>query len=132
MAEWEAEIKIRRNGRLVKVERALGDNPEAALYAVHNDFELWAQVVRGRLARVRTGGQRMKASLKVERRALDIGAHQACIDAGPDAACAPCKMRMEAAFDYWYGVIAPERLRMRIAADLAAEGRLFGQEAEHG
>ncbi|WP_180993334.1 hypothetical protein [Microbacterium testaceum] len=43
MAEWEAEIKIRRNGRLVRMERALGDNPESALYAVHNDLERWAQ-----------------------------------------------------------------------------------------
>lgn len=43
MAEWEAEIKIRRNGRLVKMERALGDDPESALYFVHNDLELWAQ-----------------------------------------------------------------------------------------
>lgn len=43
VAEWEAEIKIRRNGRLVRMERALGENPESALYAVHNDLERWAQ-----------------------------------------------------------------------------------------
>lgn len=43
MAEWEAEIKIRRNGRLVRMERALGDSAEWALYAVHNDVELWTQ-----------------------------------------------------------------------------------------
>ncbi|WNN96012.1 hypothetical protein SEA_HIRKO_62 [Arthrobacter phage Hirko] len=35
MAEWEADIKIRRNGRLVKRETALGDTPEFALYAAH-------------------------------------------------------------------------------------------------
>jgi len=43
MAEWEAEIKIRRNGRLVKWEKAFGSSPEGALYAVHNDLELWTQ-----------------------------------------------------------------------------------------
>lgn len=43
MAEYEAEIKIRRNGRLVKWERALGSSAETALYNVHNDIELWAQ-----------------------------------------------------------------------------------------
>lgn len=43
MAEWEAEIKLRRNGRLVEMERALGSTPEAALYNVHNDLERWAQ-----------------------------------------------------------------------------------------
>ena len=43
MAEWEAEIKIRRNGRLVRMERALGSTPETALYNVYNDMELWAQ-----------------------------------------------------------------------------------------
>lgn len=43
MAEWEAEIKIRRNGRLVKMERALGSTAETALYNVHNDVELWTQ-----------------------------------------------------------------------------------------
>lgn len=43
VAEWEAEIKIRRNGRLVKMERALGSSAEVALYNVHNDMELWAQ-----------------------------------------------------------------------------------------
>jgi hypothetical protein len=43
MPEWEAEIKIRRNGRLVRMERALGNFPESALYAVHNDLERWAQ-----------------------------------------------------------------------------------------
>jgi hypothetical protein len=43
VAEWEAEIKIRRNGRLVEWERSLGSTPEEALYAVHNDLERWAQ-----------------------------------------------------------------------------------------
>ena len=43
MTEWEAEIKIRRNGRLVRVEKALGCSPKDALYAVHNDMELWAE-----------------------------------------------------------------------------------------
>lgn len=43
MAEWEAEIKIRRNGRLVRMERALGSTAEAALYNVHNDMERWTQ-----------------------------------------------------------------------------------------
>lgn len=43
MTEWEAEIKIRRNGRLVKMERALGSSAETALYNVHNDVELWTQ-----------------------------------------------------------------------------------------
>ena len=43
MSEWEAEIKIRRNGRLVKMERALGSTAESALHNVHNDMELWAQ-----------------------------------------------------------------------------------------
>ncbi|HEU4754549.1 MAG TPA: hypothetical protein VFU47_15680 [Armatimonadota bacterium] len=41
--EWEAEIKIRRNGRLVKWERATGPTPGEALYAVHNDLERWTQ-----------------------------------------------------------------------------------------
>ena len=51
MAEWEAEIRIRRNGRLVTRESALGDSPESALYFAHNDLMLWAQdyeEVRGR------------------------------------------------------------------------------------
>lgn len=43
MPTWEAEIKIRRNGRLVKWERAEGETPGGALAAVHNDLELWAQ-----------------------------------------------------------------------------------------
>jgi hypothetical protein len=43
MAEWEVEIKIRRNGRLVKWEKATAVNPSAALYEVHNDMELWTQ-----------------------------------------------------------------------------------------
>lgn len=42
-AEWEAEIKIRKNGRLVKWEKSFGPNPKDALYAVHNDLELWAE-----------------------------------------------------------------------------------------
>lgn len=42
MAEWEAEIKIRRNGRLVIRDAALGDNPAQALYAAHNDLSRWA------------------------------------------------------------------------------------------
>jgi hypothetical protein len=43
VAEWEAEIKIRRNGRLVRCEKALGGTPTHALQAVHNDMELWAE-----------------------------------------------------------------------------------------
>jgi hypothetical protein len=43
MTEWEADIKIRRNGRLVKRDTALGDIPEFALYAAYNDLMLWAQ-----------------------------------------------------------------------------------------
>ena len=43
MAEWEAEIKVRRNGRLVKWEKAAGRNPRQALYEAHNDVELWAE-----------------------------------------------------------------------------------------
>lgn len=42
MAEWEAEIKIRRNGRLVKMERALGDTPAGALWFVSTEVEAWA------------------------------------------------------------------------------------------
>jgi hypothetical protein len=42
-ARWEAEIRIRRNGRLVKRESALGDDPAFALASVHNDLELWAE-----------------------------------------------------------------------------------------
>ena len=42
-AEWEADIKIRRNGRMVQRVVALGDRPESALYFAHNDLELWAQ-----------------------------------------------------------------------------------------
>lgn len=36
--EYEAEIKIRRNGRIVKWEKALGDTPLDALYAATNDL----------------------------------------------------------------------------------------------
>lgn len=43
MAEWEAEIKIRRNGRLVKWEKALGSSPDNALYAVWSDVVRWAE-----------------------------------------------------------------------------------------
>jgi hypothetical protein len=43
VAEWEAEIKIRRNGRLVRMDRALGSTAETALYNVHNDMERWTQ-----------------------------------------------------------------------------------------
>ena len=41
--EWEADIKIRRNGRMVQRVVALGDRPETALYFAHNDLELWTQ-----------------------------------------------------------------------------------------
>lgn len=41
--EYEAEIKIRRNGRLIKMERALGDTAEGALWFVGNEVEPWAQ-----------------------------------------------------------------------------------------
>lgn len=37
--EWEAEIKIRRNGRIYRWEKALGDSPGNALYLVVNDLE---------------------------------------------------------------------------------------------
>lgn len=37
--EWEAEIRIRRNGRCVRIERALGRSPGDAIYAVTNDLE---------------------------------------------------------------------------------------------
>jgi hypothetical protein len=43
MAEWEAEIKLRRNGRMVLCERSFGSTSEEALYAVHNDVQLWTQ-----------------------------------------------------------------------------------------
>lgn len=43
VAEWEAEIKLRRNGRLIQTERATGDTPESALYFAHNDLSRWAQ-----------------------------------------------------------------------------------------
>ena len=43
MAEWEAEIRLRRNGRLVKRDAALGDTAGQALYAAHNDLQLWTQ-----------------------------------------------------------------------------------------
>jgi hypothetical protein len=43
VAEWEADIRIRRNGRLVKQESALADDPASALYLAHNDIERWAQ-----------------------------------------------------------------------------------------
>lgn len=43
MAEWEADIKIRRNGRLVRRETALGDTPAWALYAAQNDLSRWAE-----------------------------------------------------------------------------------------
>lgn len=37
--EWEAEVKIRRNGRIYRWQKALGDSPGSALYAVTNDLE---------------------------------------------------------------------------------------------
>lgn len=37
--EWEAEIRLRRNGRCVRIERALGDSAGQAIYAVTNDLE---------------------------------------------------------------------------------------------
>lgn len=43
VAEWEAEIKLRRNGRLVEVAKALGGDPASALYFAHNDINLWAR-----------------------------------------------------------------------------------------
>ncbi|MFE6966856.1 hypothetical protein ACFVAJ_17230 [Agromyces sp. NPDC057679] len=43
MAEWEVDIKVRRNGRLVERSLARGDRPETALYSAHNDLERWAQ-----------------------------------------------------------------------------------------
>lgn len=42
MAEWEAEVKIRRNGRLITRDAALGETPAAALYLAVNDLERWA------------------------------------------------------------------------------------------
>ena len=42
MAEWEADIKIRRNGRLVRREVTLGETPVSALYFAANDLHLWA------------------------------------------------------------------------------------------
>lgn len=43
VAEWEVDIKVRRNGRLVKRESALADNPRDALYFAKNDLMLWAE-----------------------------------------------------------------------------------------
>jgi uncharacterized membrane protein len=37
--EWEAEVKIRRNGRIFRWEKALGGSAGDALYAVTNDLE---------------------------------------------------------------------------------------------
>lgn len=41
--EWEVRISVYRNGRRVMTSDALGDDPDSALYAAHNDLELWAQ-----------------------------------------------------------------------------------------
>ena len=43
MSTWEVEIKVRRNGRLIMRESALGDDPQQALYFAHNDLERWAE-----------------------------------------------------------------------------------------
>lgn len=43
MTEWEADIKVRRNGRLVRREISRGHTPESALYFASNDLERWAQ-----------------------------------------------------------------------------------------
>ena len=40
--EWEYEIKLRRNGRMVKRFNALGDSAGTALWATSTDAELWA------------------------------------------------------------------------------------------
>lgn len=36
--EWEAEVKIRRNGRIYRWEKALGDGPLFALETAINDL----------------------------------------------------------------------------------------------
>lgn len=36
--EYEAEVKIRRNGRIIRWEKALGDDPEFALDSATNDL----------------------------------------------------------------------------------------------
>lgn len=41
--EWEVEVRVRRKGRLVKRDQALGDSAESALYAATNDLTRWAQ-----------------------------------------------------------------------------------------
>ena len=60
----------------------------------------------------------MDAPEKVKRVALEAGAHDDCIDAGPARACFRCAELMDAAFDYFYGDLPPDRVRLAIAADL--------------
>jgi hypothetical protein len=40
-AEWEVEIKVRRNGRMVKRFAAIGDLPKDALWFAGTDTERW-------------------------------------------------------------------------------------------
>jgi len=40
--EWECEIKIRRNGRLVQRSNVLGDDPASALYGAETEISRWA------------------------------------------------------------------------------------------
>lgn len=37
-AQWEVEVKVRRNGRLWRRESALGDDPSIAFDAATNDL----------------------------------------------------------------------------------------------
>lgn len=41
MATWQADIKIRRNGRLVKREISDAESAKFALYWASNDLERW-------------------------------------------------------------------------------------------
>lgn len=41
--DWEVQITVYHKGVRVKHGDSFGDTPSAALYAAHNDLELWAQ-----------------------------------------------------------------------------------------
>jgi hypothetical protein len=59
---------------------------------------------------------------KVLALARELGAHDECIDAGPDLACKPCMEHITQAYDHFYGDLESKvEVMMAIRNDLIEE-----------
>lgn len=59
---------------------------------------------------------------RVRQWALDRGAHNDCLVAGPEACCFDCYAKIMAGFDAYYGAsVSPSTLMAAIMADLSKE-----------